>query len=154
MIQFTVNTKPRGKERPRHSRYVTYSTNEMVLYENEIKIAARQAMIKARKKKTKAALEVRIVVFFKPAKSWPSWKKELFDIGLLAHTSTPDTDNVCKAIFDAMNDTVYFDDKQIIQHTVIKEWGSDNRVYVRVNETSYVPSSIKTKRELLEWQKN
>lgn len=154
MIRFEVNTKPRGKERARHGKHSTYSTKAMVAYETEIKLMARQAMVKARLQISKNSLHVIIHAYFNPAKSWTVSKKDLAYTGGLGHTSKPDADNISKAVLDAMNGIVYNDDSQVVSLTVTKEfvgYGGNDKIVIMVSETNLVPSSIKTQKDYDDW---
>ena len=48
----------------------------------------------------------------------------------------PDTDNIAKAILDALNGLAYYDDAQIVELTVAKRYGTVPCVEVVISEVS------------------
>jgi Holliday junction resolvase RusA-like endonuclease len=72
------------------------------------------------------SLELRIVVT--TPDSWPRWKKELAACGKVWPTTKPDSDNIEKAIKDAMNGVVYRDDVQVVVDSKIKLYGPSSGV--------------------------
>lgn len=44
----------------------------------------------------------------------------------------PDSDNIAKAILDALNGVAYYDDSQVVGLTVKKEYGDSARVEVEI----------------------
>lgn len=46
-----------------------------------------------------------------------------------------DLDNLEKAIYDALNEHVYIDDKQVVEHTTRKKWTKENpRIEISIKE--------------------
>lgn len=127
-MKFTVYGKPQGKARPRFTRQGrAYTPEKTVYYETQI----RQAYINAGGEliSDSAPILICITACFKKAKSnkMPS------------PTLKPDTDNIAKAVCDALNSVAYKDDKQITCLTVDKVWAEDGieRVEIEVEELVY-----------------
>ena len=55
-------------------------------------------------------------------KSWTKGKKQAALNNLIAHQSSPDTDNITKLVLDALNKVAYEDDKQVFVQTCVKEF--------------------------------
>ena len=133
-INFTIPGSPVGKGRPRFARrgafVTTYTPEKSASYENLVKVKAEEAMIG--KSLIEAAVDVAIWLFITPPESWSQKKKR----AALAHeiypTSKPDLDNVTKGIFDAMNEIVWRDDKQVVDLRVMKRYAETARATVQV----------------------
>ena len=52
--------------------------------------------------------------------------------GLILPTKKPDTDNIAKAILDALNGLAYYDDAQICQLEVYKFYSDEPRAEVYI----------------------
>lgn len=115
-IRFEVGGTPVGKARPRvtfrggHARaYTTERTRE---YENRIKTAYRDkfgdCMV------MDGVLQIDVVAYFEPPKSASKKKRALMLDWEIPYTKKPDTDNVLKAVLDALNGVAYTDDSAII----------------------------------------
>lgn len=127
-IKFTVYGKPQGKARPRFTRQGrAYTPKNTVDYEKQIKqayISAGGEMIS-----DTAPILIRITACFKKAKS----NKMQFP------TLKPDTDNIAKAVCDALNGIAYKDDKQITCLTVDKVWAEDGIERVEIDVEQLYP---------------
>jgi Holliday junction resolvase RusA-like endonuclease len=67
-------------------------------------------------------------------KSWQSAKKRLAREGKIRPAVKPDIDNLVKAILDALNGGIaYEDDKQIVELTAVKLYG-DPRTEIMLEE--------------------
>ena len=53
--------------------------------------------------------------------------------GKIKPCKKPDSDNIAKAILDALNGVAYYDDSQIVELTIKKEYGEAARVEVELN---------------------
>lgn len=134
-IQFHVPGQPVGKGRPRigkvgqHARMFT--PGKTVSYESTVALSAQQAM-QGRgliEGPVKVLMRMTLVI---PA-SWSRKKQEQAVAGLIRPTTKPDTDNVIKAIFDAINGVVWRDDVQVVELGVSKVYGTVPGVSVHVS---------------------
>lgn len=64
----------------------------------------------------------------------PKWKRELIDGGWLWPTVKPDSDNIEKALKDALNAVVWRDDVQVVVTTKMKLYGEHPRVHAVIEE--------------------
>ena len=123
-IKFTVYGKPQGKARPRFTRQGrAYTPKNTVDYEKQIKqayIAAGGTLMS-----DTDPILICITACFKKAKTNK----------MPTPTLKPDTDNIAKAVCDALNGVAYKDDKQITCLTVDKVWADDGieKVVVELN---------------------
>ncbi|MEZ5935845.1 MAG: RusA family crossover junction endodeoxyribonuclease [Alphaproteobacteria bacterium] len=85
--------------------------------------------------------------FFAPPPSWPKWKRQLLDAGLLAHSQKPDWDNLRKAAVDALKGVVIADDALICQESSLsgKFWSETPRTEIFVSPLEQFPSQIRTR---------
>ena len=135
-ISFSIPGEVVGKARPRFARvggFVrTYTPARTTRYENIVKLMAARAM--AGKTPIDGAVCVSIALHIEPPKSWSKKKRADALAGLILPTSKPDIDNCIKSIFDACNDTVWIDDKQIVDVSVAKRYSAHPCVIVSVRE--------------------
>lgn len=62
-------------------------------------------------------------IFRKVPKGFPGPKRYLAEIGLIRPTTKPDSSNYLKIFEDALNQTIWKDDSQIVMATVCKYYG-------------------------------
>lgn len=135
-VAFTINGEPVAKGRPRAAitdagvRMLTPKKTKS--YETKIRAAARAAMCGSIPFGRPVALRVEIYVPIPD--SWPQPRKTKARIGVLRATNKPDTDNVVKAVKDALNEIVYEDDSQVVELWATKKYGTEPRVDVEVKE--------------------
>lgn len=140
-IAFIVPGTPVGKGRARSvtrkkkggATFIAHVTPESTAsYENLVKMAAHAAM--AGRPPILGPVELALTLHIAPPASW-SMKKQVQAVkGLIHPTSKPDIDNVLKAICDALNETVWKDDKQVVQCTMRKMYAPAARAVVTVTE--------------------
>ncbi len=135
-IVFHIPGTPVGKGRPRFARrgkfVTTYTPEKTASYENLVKVKAMDAMRGG--KPFERALSAHIYLTVTPPESWSKKKKAQAINGEIYPTSKPDMDNVIKGIFDAMNEIVYKDDKQIVSLLCIKRYGEAAHAQVQISE--------------------
>ena len=51
---------------------------------------------------------------------------------LILPTKKPDTDNIAKAILDALNGVAYYDDAQVVELHVVKKYSDEPRAEVMI----------------------
>jgi len=132
-IVFTIPGVPVAKGRPRFARrgsfVTTYSPEKTVSYENLVKVYASQAM-QGQEPMTGAVLVV-ITFHLAPPASWSQKKQRSALNGGIFPTSKPDLDNCIKGIFDACNEIVWKDDKQVTDLMVTKRYAVTPMAEVR-----------------------
>lgn len=134
-ISFVVPGTPVGKGRPRFARqgaFVrTFTPEKTASYENLVKLAAAEAM--GSRPVINGAVCVGIHLFITPPSSWSQKKQREAVSGRgIFPTTKPDVDNVIKGIFDAMNEIVWKDDKQVVDVVVSKRYCTTARAVVEV----------------------
>lgn len=132
-IQFTIPGNPVPKARPRVTRTGhTYTPKKTADYEKLVQIYAKQEMAIQQLNPTTEAVRLTVEAFFPIPASWTKAKKEKALNGDLKHTSKPDSDNLIKAVQDALNGIVYKDDSQIVSVSGSKAYSSEPKVEVTV----------------------
>ncbi len=128
MPAFTIPGKPYGKKRPRFSRKSgrAFDPAENGKVEDSIGSIALPHFPEPLAGPVSIEIEAR----FMPAPSW-SKKRRAAAIGQ-PHTAKPDTDNLAKAILDAMNRIAWADDGQVSSMTVRKVWADRDETLVVV----------------------
>ena len=136
MIAFTIPGPPQGKARARTCRNGhSYTPENTVLYENLVKTEFLRQCGRGQRIRTvqeRPALGMEIVAVY-PVPSGYSKRKTVSALaGDLLPVKKPDADNVAKTVADALNGLAYDDDAQITDLTVLKRYGEDPEVRVRV----------------------
>lgn len=103
-----INLVPMAAPRPRFSKFGTYNNKKYTKYKEAI-----QKILKTKKVifYSHNALELEVVFYMPIPKSLSKRKKEEL-IGAY-HTKRPDTDNLLKALKDALGGLCYRDDAQV-----------------------------------------
>ena len=132
MVEFTIQGKPRGKDRPRFSRrgnfISTYNTAGTIEYEKIVKYHYLGVSIPCPEYIGKVS--VYINAYFKPPKS--TSKKKFKELIGTPYLKKPDCDNIAKIICDALNGLAYKDDSQINELQVQKIYAEEERVEVKI----------------------
>ena len=133
-LDFTVYAKAVGKARPRVTTrggyahaYTPAKTRE---FENLVGWSAKRAMCQRLPVASGRALFVQITVSLVPPLSW-SKKRRSEAFGAFC-SKKPDTDNVAKAILDAMNGIVYEDDAQVVGLIVQKFYAEKDEINIKI----------------------
>ena len=104
-IKFTVPGEPRGKGRPRFSKFGhTYTDSETRAYETKIIAYYRKACGALRLLDT-SFLSVDIVAYLPIPKSATKAQRAGMEAGTILPSRKPDVDNIEKAVLDALNGT-------------------------------------------------
>lgn len=127
-VCFRVPGAPIGKQRPKFARrgaFVhAYTPEATASYENLVKVKAQEAMHAAGETMLEGPAEVDMFLFVTPPASWSQKKQRAALAGEIRPTSKPDLDNVVKGIFDACNEIVWKDDKQVCSLRVVKTYAA------------------------------
>lgn len=137
-MKLEILGKPMGKQRPRLSKFGTYTPQKTVNYETLIKYLFTQKYPNF--KPYEGELRAKIIAIFEVPKSYSKKKREsLLSIPGIensgaGYTHKPDCDNIAKIVLDALNGLAYKDDSQITAMLVFKEYGEQAKVIVEVEE--------------------
>lgn len=136
MIKITVLGEPTGKGRPKFSTFnghaVAYTPQKTVNYENLVKLSYQQQCNEKPYPK-EISLRAEIRAYFAVPKSASKTKRDMMLKGQINPTKKPDTDNIAKAILDALNGIAYYDDAQIVALSISKQYSDSPRVEVCIN---------------------
>lgn len=124
MHDFYVDGTPVGKGRPRFTRVGrVYTPKETLDYEGRIRDAFVSKFIL--QNPTEQAIVLFISASLRPAQS-TSKKKRFAMVSRLIHCLLkPDIDNISKIVLDALNGTLYKDDKQVVLLIVTKQYADE-----------------------------
>lgn len=127
---FKVNGQPKGKGKPRFTKngYV-YTPESTRIYEEEIKIRYKE---KYKNEMLDGNIAVEVFINKKPA-SYLGIKKYNKLLGKYCNIK-PDTDNVVKAVLDALNGVAYADDKNVVEIYAVKKYSTESSVVIRLYE--------------------
>lgn len=133
---FDVPGIPVPKGRPKFARrdgFVSaYTPKKTADYEAHVKQTAIDAM-KADSRLCAGPVSVAMIIRVPVPTSWSKKRQAAAGNGSIAPTKKPDCDNVAKAVLDAMNGLVFFDDSQVVELHLRKEYG-EPMVRVMVQE--------------------
>ena len=130
--KFEINEKPIGKERPRVNTMTGRVYTPTKTFEEKVKWAFKGKYNIATELSTKP-FKAKITAIFEPPKSLSKKKKEelLFKVD---YTKKPDVDNIAKIILDSLNGLAYKDDSQVSALLVLKDYGTENKIIVELEE--------------------
>jgi Holliday junction resolvase RusA-like endonuclease len=126
-VSFRFFGKALPKERPRFTGTRTYTTAKTANYEKAVKSIGVNAMKVAGLLPYSRPVTLHIQVWEAIPVSWNVDKKRLARIGLVRPDKN-DLDNVIKAILDALNGVVFFDDSLVTQIYAVRHYGAEEEV--------------------------
>lgn len=117
--RLVITGKPMGKQRPRVTKFGSYTPKETVSFENFIKILwiDKYGRIPL---PTTVGYKITTYCCFLPSKSTPKKKLELMYNGKILYIKKPDYDNLGKIVGDALNGIAWHDDSQIVDGRTVK----------------------------------
>ena len=130
-----IPIRARGKERPRVNTMTrqAYTPQKTKFYEDTIKyMFLKKYGVKTKPSEKEIALK--IIATFEPPKSLSKKKRQELIDGEFGYLHKPDTDNIAKAILDALNGVAYKDDNQVANLLVIKKYGVTDNVEITIRE--------------------
>lgn len=131
-ISFFIPGPPRGKGRPRFTRYgQTYTDDKTRAYEAAILDAFQRAEGRFYAEKGEA-VGLDVLIRMPVPRSWPKKRQQDACDGQLLPLTKPDIDNVCKAVLDALNGHAWKDDAQVARMDVRKQYAMPDMVGVVV----------------------
>lgn len=134
-VSFSIEGKPFGKQRPRFVRkgkfVQTYTPKETADYEKHVR---KSYIGTCGKDKLNVPVSAELEAIFPIPKSVSKKKRqEMLDNNILP-TVKPDTDNIVKAVLDSLNKVAYDDDAGVVEVKVIKRYGENGKVNVKLKE--------------------
>ncbi len=133
-IWFVIPGTPVGKGRPKFARrgnfVTTYTPEKTASYENLVKIRASEAM--QDRQIIEGPVKVHLWLWVTPPASWSQKKQRAALANEILPASKPDVDNVIKGIFDACNEIIWRDDKQVVELTVRKRYAETAKADVEI----------------------
>ena len=128
MVRFEVPGEPRGKGRPRFTRWGnTYTDDKTRAYEDLIVACYKQAAGGFRFADS-AFIELEVSAYYSIPKSATKAEKTAMQSGERLPSRKPDIDNVLKAVMDALNGVAYKDDSRVVKITARKTYGEPRLV--------------------------
>jgi Holliday junction resolvase RusA-like endonuclease len=131
-IALTIPGEPQGKQRPRVSKFGTYTPKKTVNYETYIKelFAIKYPNFIPLEGPLKMELYIYVLIPSSASKK----KIRLMENGELLPTKRPDVDNIEKLVFDALEKLAYKNDSQICRVTKIKDYSRRPRLEITILE--------------------
>ena len=136
MISFTVEGTAVPKQRPRISRGRAYTPKRTKDYEERVLkefCSSYRGFYPAFGKDTPVWVCIHIIQAI--PKSWPKKKQRMAEAGeIFPLGRNGDIDNIAKSILDALNGFAYEDDCQVTRLMISKEYGTEPRAIVQLEE--------------------
>ena len=135
-VKFEVPGEPRAKGRPRFSNGHAYTPENTVEYENWVRLCFYEQCGSVRFP-SDSALGMNVTAYY----SIPSSVSQKKRLKMMSHeirpTKKPDSSNVLKSIEDSLNQSIYHDDKQIVETKISRFYGEEPKVVVEIYEVGY-----------------
>lgn len=131
-MKFTVHAEPTGKARPRVTRNGTFTPQKTKAYEQLVQLEYRRQCGTACFDGRPIAVSIRSCHKIPDSVSKRQRERMLSD--KTWPTKKPDSDNIAKAILDALNGVAFRDDAQVICLDVVKHWDTTPRVEVWISD--------------------
>lgn len=138
VLYFSMACLPQAKERPQIRKPGSvgkrvFTPKNTAKYEEYVKGLALEAMRDMRElKPVECPVTVEIAIGIHPPRKFSKKQHVRALTGEISPTGRPDLDNMAKSILDAMNETVYVDDKQVIGLMVRKYYAHADFTSIRV----------------------
>lgn len=150
MINFIIPGTPQGKGRARsfvrNGHVAHYTPEKTRTYEGMIRTQAIAEM--GMKPPTGQPVRLDLIIGMPVPQSWPTWKATAALNGEIVPTTKPDSDNVTKAVKDALSGVCWIDDAQVVLLSVQKIYTQTPGVSVSVMALPPCPAQIKRRGDL------
>ncbi len=123
-----------GKARARSGPNGHYTPQKTRDYEKTIADEARFCMQVLGQAMLAGPIRLTIRCEYRMPKSWT--KTHTADRMGKGKTTKPDADNIMKAVADALNGTVWLDDRQVVEWIGVKVYGPKDMITITVEETA------------------
>lgn len=137
-VIFVIPGEPKGKARPRVTRYGTYTPKSTRDFENHIR-DCWQKLTGGARLPDGVPLYASIHAYFPVPKSYSKKKRE--QLLFTPHTKKPDCDNIAKAVLDSLNGYAFTDDSAVSVLHITKTY-TDGPPYIGVTITDEMPLDI------------
>ena len=135
MNKFIIYGEPKGKGRPRFTRAGTaYTPTQTRDYEKLVQQSFRIANRGMQPYSKDIALSVSIEAYFGTPKSASRIKRSQMLSHSIRPLKKPDTDNIAKIVLDALNGLAYYDDAQVVELILTKQYGEVPCVIVDISK--------------------
>ena len=128
-LYFVIHGQPKGKARPRVTRYGTYTPKSTREFEALIR-KCWQEQTGGKSFPAGTALCCTIHAYFAIPQSYS--KRQRQSLVFQPHTKKPDCDNIAKAVLDSLNGYAFHDDSAVAQLIVEKTY-TDLSPYIGVS---------------------
>ena len=130
-MKIVIPIPPVSKGRPVFANGHAYTPSKTREYEQIVQLYARRQI----KRPLTGAVKLSIQFYLPIPKSWPETKKQAAMDGQIVPTTKPDVDNLLKAIMDALNGGIgYNDDKQVVEIIAEKQYSDNPRTEIELEE--------------------
>lgn len=127
-MKIVFDLAPVPASRPRVTQWGTHYAEKYTQFRADM----GKLMLQNKRTMYKEPLRIDATFFILIPKSHSQKRKNEMD-GTYCATNI-DLDNLEKALYDSMNDYIYVDDRQIVEHTTRKKWVKENtRTEVEIN---------------------
>ena len=134
-VLLRIPVTPTPKARPRFTRFGrTYTPQKTVDYEKAV-AEAYKTQTNGFKFEANTALCVSLLFGMPIPKSTSKANRKLMLNRSIKHTKKPDSDNLAKAVLDALNGIAWADDSQIIRLLSMKEYADEPYIQVYIHES-------------------
>lgn len=130
-MKLIIPGEPMGKQRPRVTRFGTYTPKKTVEYENWVKTCYT---LSETRDKLEGTIKAEIKAYMSIPKSTSKKKRQEMLEGKIRPTKKPDVDNMAKIILDSLNKLAFDDDKQVVYCSIEKWYGENPRVELVLEE--------------------
>lgn len=122
------------KSRPRISKYGAYTPKKTKDYEQHVRNHVRMYMRQQGLQQLEGALCMRIKIYRKMPKSMTKGNQALALLEQWLPKTKPDLDNYIKAILDASNGVLFYDDSAICELHAKKVYSNNPRVEMTIEQ--------------------
>ena len=133
-VNFVIPGPPKGKGRPRVTRYGAYTPKATVEYENYIKRCYQEQC--GETFFGERSIAVSAIAYVTPLKKYRKAEREAALRNEFCPSSKPDTDNIMKGVLDALNGVAFKDDRFIYDLHIVKKFDINPRIEVKITSTN------------------
>ena len=127
-MKIVFDIAPTPASRPRVTRWGTHYAEKYQQFREDMS----KLMLQKKKTLYEKPIKTDVTFFILTPKSYSQKRKDEIEGSYCV--SNMDLDNLEKALYDSMNNYIYVDDRQIVEHTTRKKWVKKNsRIEVEIN---------------------
>lgn len=131
MHKITFKIEPVPASRPRVTRWATYYNEKYTQFRADMEV-----LLMGKTVLYEEPLKLDVTFYRTIPRSYSKKKRDELDGTYIP--KVPDLDNLEKALYDSMNEVIYKDDSQIVDHRVRKIWVKDDgRIEVNIERLSH-----------------